>query len=436
MRHRIFSLPLLAALALGVMPVQGHTETTTLPPVTAGSVTLAECYRRALRVSETLAMNEEGIRRLQAQYRESVSTILPHVAWVRTLFIQDTPNTVTQSSSSVQGTLTQANRKESYFKLEQPLFSGFRDFSALSALKLASSQAGHLRQQAANALLADLANVFYTSLTLQQSLAVLMHQRELTEDRLKELQRRVSLGKSRDSEVLSNRVELASINAQIEETRRTLYAARAVLEFLTEVSPEVPLADDPVLPSVPTESEALNRALKRPDFLAAEEQQKIAKARLRYAKGGYYPTLGFLGKYYTEREGFQEDIKWDALFTLDVPIFEGFETNAQVAEARSDAILADLEARRLQRQVRQDVKTARQDLDYALTQAKFYADAVTLGEQNYQAQQKEYRLGLINNLEVLQVLTTLQDLRVRKIQADAAVKLNGVRLRVAMGETF
>jgi outer membrane protein TolC len=58
---------------------------------------------------------------------------------------------------------------------------------------------------------------------------------------------------------------------------------------------------------------------------------------------------------------------------------------------------------------------------------------VTLAHRNYETQQREYRLGLINNLEVLQVLANLQDVERQWLISKAAARLNSVRLKIAMG---
>lgn len=429
--YSLFLISVTLFAAGGASAMEGAVPTNM---VSSRSVTLADCYREAIRQSETLAIDQESINRLRYQYQEGVGAVLPSISWVKTQFYQETD--VASSTGGVQGTLADPSRKESRFELYQPLFSGFRDFNLLSGLKIARNQANHRVQRAAHTLLLDVANVFYTSLSLQESLDVLLAQRDLSRERLKELQRRVQLGKSRDSEVLSDRVNLASLEAEIEETKRQWYMARLTLEFLSTIPPDVVLVDDRPTPDIPSFEDARQRAMKRPDLLAAEEQRQMADYQRKYEQAGYYPTLGLDAKYYTEREGFQKDIKWDALFTLDVPLFQGFRTKARVKQARSDMLLSELELRRLQRQVRQEVDSSVRDLQYAISQSKFFAEAVDLGERNYKVQQQEYRLGLINNLEVLQVLNTLQSLRVKKLQSDAAVKLNEIRMRVAMGESL
>jgi outer membrane protein len=424
-----------SALAADIALSTAPAHTLGISTATAG-VTLAQAFERAIKVSESLALSENAIRELEARYREGIGGVLPHLSWIRTQFYQDTPDAVEGSTSSVSGTLQRANRPESYFRLTQPIFSGFREFNGLSQIKATASAARWQREQAAQNLLADLASVFYTSLDLEQEVLVLETQQTLIEDRLKELQRRVRLGKSRDSEVLTAQVDAASLEAQIEETRRALASARQTLYFLTEIETNAVLIDDRPLPTLPNAQDAVAKSAQRPDLRAAEETRRSAEYAIRYARGDYWPTLGFTGNYYTERVGFQEDMKWDALFTLTVPIFEGFTTKSQVEAAKIRMKSTELQMSQLKRQVRQQVETAHKDLQYALSQTAAYDRAVRLEEQNYRIQQQEYRLGLITNLDVLRILQDLQELRLRRLRALAAAKMNEVRLRVATGQSL
>jgi outer membrane protein len=421
----LFSL-LCAASTLRAVPPETSTST-------GSAVTLEQCYQKALQVSENLAISDQEIDQIAAIYRQGVGNALPYISWQMTQFWQDT-SSVTESSTGVQGTLLRNRRPESFFQIEQPLFHGLRDFNAVKGFKAAKRSSELTKKQAELNLLADVAEVFYTSLDLQQELASLHSQRDLTEDRLKELQRRVRLGRSRDSEVISSQVELASLDAQLEDTRQRWHVARQTLQFLTEVPLSVPLVEESPVPTLPTVEDAHAKSMARPDLLAAGFTQEQERYRVRYAKGGYFPGLDITGKYYTERVGFNEDVKWDALLSLEVPIFRGFITRAEVQEARSQQIIADLNAARLKRQVRQEVETAHQNLRYATSQSQFYEKAVNLAQQNYKLQLEEYRLGLINNLQVLQVLTDLQDLKIRKLRSDAAMRVGHVRLRVATGQ--
>jgi outer membrane protein len=404
-------------------------------PPSVQPVTLEECYRKAIQTSETLSISEQEIVQMEALYRQGVAGVLPNLSWQMTQFYQDTSgNSVSASSSSVQSTLQRSHTPQSYFQLQQPLFHGLRELNAIKGYKASTEVARQQKNQFLLDLLSDVSDVFYTAHGLQQEIEVLISQRQLTEDRIKELERRVRLGKSRDSEVLSARVDLASLDAQTEDTRQQHATSRQVLMFLTQVTPDIPLKDDRPFPQGMALEEALARSSQRPDLKAAEYEREVQRHQLNYSRGGYLPGVDFTGKYYTERVGFQSGIKWDALFSIDVPIFTGFATQAEVQGARSKLLVADLQAHRLRRLVNQQVAVALQNLQYGLRRSASYSSAVELAEKNYKIQEEEYRLGLIKNLDVLQTLTQLQDLRTQLLRAQAATQRNAIQLRVATGE--
>src|SRR5688572_794704 len=91
------------------------------------AATLEDCYRKAVHVSETLAITEEEIRQIEQEYRRGVASALPDISWNMTQLYQDTSNV--QQSTGVQGTLLQQRRQESYFQLVQPIFHGFREYN-------------------------------------------------------------------------------------------------------------------------------------------------------------------------------------------------------------------------------------------------------------------------------------------------------------------
>jgi len=406
-----------------------------IPPPDASSapLTLQDCYRRALHVSETLAIDQATIQQLEAQYRQGISAVLPTLTWIKTQEFQDTPNNQTNSSGSVQGTLLRSPIPQSYFELDQPLFHGLRELNALKGFKSARIAGEKTLEQARLSLLDDVAQVFYTSIDLQLELDLYGREHQITEDRIKQLKHWVDLGRSRSSEVLSTQVDLVSLEAQMEQTRAALQTARITLQFLTEIPPTTPLVDNRPDPAPETLDKWLLHSVNRPDLQASAENRRAAEYQLRYARGGWWPSLDFTGKWYTERVGFQQDDRWDALFTLQVPLFSGGDTVAQIKLAQAQYAVADLNDRRLTRQARQDVQNAYQTLTQSIKQAALYDRAASLARDNYQVQTKEYKLGLITNLEVLQVLKTQEDLEIQSIRSHATAKQNDVSLRVLAG---
>ncbi len=415
-------------------PASSGFATAPTPPTPATpqtGITLPECYQKARQISETIGISAENTRLVQAQYRSKIGAVLPHIDWIKTQFYQEK---LQNNETGVGGSALKSTQPESYFQLVQPIYAGFRDWAVAAVIKSQERQA-KLNERAADLqVLSDVAVAFYAAFTLQDQLAVLKEIRNLNKNQVDQLDHWVNIGRSRPSELLSAQTQLASLDAQMEDTQRSLAESRHVLFFLTGVPADVPLVDSTFPPLTLSADEALNRAGKRPEILSAEESVHQADLGVRYARGAHYPTLGVLGRYYTERVGFLSDVRWDATFTLDVPLYEGGSTQADVRAARSQQLIAQLTLARLKRDVERDVRTAYDDLTHAASEFQAYEKAVQLANKNYEVQQKEYRLGVISNLDLLHLLTDMQNVRGQWLVSRATARLNDIRLRIAMGE--
>jgi outer membrane protein TolC len=401
---------------------------TTVPPA---GITLEECYSRAWHLSETLGISEENVRFIQAQYKDKLGNVLPHVDWIKTQFYQDR---ATPSGTAIANSTFLVVQPESYFQLTQPIFAGFRDWYAVDIVKSQKLQSEFDVHQTELQLLSDVATAFYTALTQHEQLTTLQDTRQATLDRVKELEHWVNVGRSLQSDLLSAQTQVATLDAQILDAKRIEQESRELLRYLTGVAPEIPLVDDRPDPvSVPLET-ALSHSTRRPDIMSGEEAIHQARLGVKYAKGSYLPILGFTGRWFTERIGFESNIRWDATLTLDVPLLEGGSNHAQIQEARSQDIIAELTFARLKRNVEQLVRTAQQDLGISVSESTAYKIAADLGQKNYEAQLKEYRLGRTSNIEVLQVLANLQDVKRQWVASKYASKLDDVILRISTGE--
>jgi len=410
-----------AATALQAAPVA----------ISSSGVTLSDCYAQARQISETVGISAENIRLTEAQYRDKLGDILPHIDWIKSQFYQQR---VASNQGGVGGSYLLSTQPQSYFQLTQPLFSGGRDWTALDIAGSLRQQARYDEEQSRQQLLSDVAMAFYAALTAQAQRATLEDTRQITLDRIKELTHWVEIGRSLSSDLLSAQTERATLDAQIEESKRLQMEARETLRYLTQIPEEVPLVDDRPDPQPLSIDQALERATRRPDLMSQEEALRQAQLSIKYAKGSYWPSLGLVGQYFTERVGFESDVRWDATFTLDLPLLEGGSNHAQIQEARSQDLMAELTLHRLKRSIEQQVRTAQQDLAAIVAEAAAYQKAADLGQKNYSAQTREYQLGRTTNIEVLQVLTDLQNTKSQTVLAKYSSKLDDILLRVAMGE--
>jgi outer membrane protein len=389
-------------------------------------LTLAECYRLALKRSEEVAIRSEQINEAEARFLQAFSGVMPKASFVLSETRQD-------GSGSSAFTLDRLSERR--FTVSQPLFGGFKEFAAMSGSRAERRQRHFEREQAEQLLYTDVANAFYLLREQREELAALEMIRNALVSRIDELAGREELGRSRPSEVVSAEAQLRSTEAEIELVRGRETASRQLLEFLTGTPRIIGIIDpEPGLPQPRPERDYLIKVNGRPDVQAAESAWKVAERGITVAKADFWPDVDLEGSYYTERTGAAADVEWDALLMVDVPLFQGGSTVGAVRQAKSQARQAQLRYEQVQREAVLDVQDLHARLQQAISRQTALTKAHEASAENYRLLVDEYRLSLINNLDVLQALEQLQESRRELIRATYDVKRLYHGLQAATGE--
>jgi outer membrane protein len=140
------------------------------------------------------------------------------------------------------------------------------------------------------------------------------------------------------------------------------------------------------------------------------------------------------GNYYLKRTGFNEPIDWDVLLTLDAPIFTGGQFTGSVRTAESDRRAAELRLARARREAEREIRERHQNVTTFLNQAAALARAADLADENHRLQAREYRLGLVTNLDVLNAMNNAQEARHALAVARTEAKIASLLLNWAAGK--
>jgi len=405
---------LLISLLLGAPPGAAAAEP-------ARALTLPECYELALARSERIAISQELIKETEGRFMQAFSGVLPRVSFEL-------------SEKREDGDI---HTPEQTFTFSQPLFSGFREFAALAGSRAERRQRKHEKARAEQLLLLDVSDAFYLLLQLREELGALDISRVALLQRIDELRQREQLGRSRPSEVVSAEAQLRRVEAELVRIQGLETTARQLLEFLTGLERIDVVADDgAAVPSVEEERAYLLKAGVRPDVLAAAEEAKIQKHERTVAQADLWPDVDLEGNYYTKRVGTSADREWDVLLVMDVPLFQGGQTVGAIREAASKARQAALELARVERTAMLEIRKAYLNLQTALVRRAALDQARQAAEDDYRFQVEDYRLNLVNNLDVLKSLQALQDARREAVQARYEAKRRYWALRVAGGEAL
>lgn len=374
-------------------------------------LTLADCYRLALKRSEEIAVRAELIEETEGRFMQSLAAILPK------LFFHSTDKRQDRSGGSTSA-FTRHKLPERKFTLTQPLFSGFKEFAAMRGSKSERRLREQEKRRAEQLLLVDVSDAFHLLIQQREEIQALDTTRWALRERIRELEERERIGRSRASELVAVRAQLYRVEAEWEQAQTAERVAAQLLQFLTGLSAVGELADPgPALPEPHPEETYLTQAPAHPNVKAAEQSLDIARQQLKVARSKFFPTADAEANYYVERSGAAEVVKWDASLNVDVPIFQGGEAVGATREASSVLRQSELKLAQARRTTDQEIRDAFTEYDGALGRVRALTQALEATEESYQMQVEEYRLNLVSNLDVLEALQLLQDARRELIQA-------------------
>lgn len=393
-------------------------------PAWAEALTLDDYFTAALARSEVVATQSELIRQAEERYRQARAAVLPAVNAVGSYTQQD--------SGARNAAIFPTRQTLARVTATQPLFRGFREFAAIRQSRALIGAQTEDYQNARVQLFRDVVQNFYDVLALEQDLENLADQIDQNLERQKELNARVRIGRSRIGEVLTVQSTISTLRARVEQLRAELATARDVFAFLSGLPAATPLRDAEPLPMEPAPlADYLDRLDVRPDVRAAQQRFQAAQENVAVARGASLPSIDLNANQYLKRSGSLEDVNWDVQLALTMPLYAGGGLQSQMREALSQSTQAELEANRIRRLADQEIRSFHQIAVLDRNQLAALERATDAARRNYEAQRRDYRLGLVTNLDVLQALTAFQENQQALDRARHTAKLNYLRLQAA-----
>jgi len=398
------------------------------------ALTLNDCYKMALTSGENISAQTERILQFEQRYREALGNIFPRINFQFNEKLQDTSG-IPPMEGGFATTFVRRDTPEAKFVLRQTLFSGFMEYAGLASLKAEIERERFIKKDLERKIYLDVARAFYTVILLEKKMKNLQEMLSLFQDRYRELEKRVRLGKSRKSELLSVESQILSLQAQQEALAGDINSARELLMFFIG-SHQVPfvLVDElPEIDEAPSEEELMSKLNLKPDILAMREDVESRRFSLKMAKRSLLPTVSLMADYYVQRVGFQEPIDWDIFLTLDVPIFQGGSGVAGVNYASHRLKEAEFNHRYYIKQRETEIKRKLWELKGAIASKKVLRESYHKAEEVYKLNVNEYRLGLVNNLEVLQAMNSMLESKTNLDIASVETRLLYIELMSLAG---
>jgi len=375
----------------------------TEPKATIPAFSLNDIYKMTLSAQESIKIESEKVQEIKSQREQIVGSILPQFSASGTEYFQ---NGEANGSAG-------SRRPEYKLSYKQALFSGFRDQDALQAIDVALAKQQVLIFQAKREAKEQVMTLYFQGRLFQEKIADLAEARGILNDRIQELNRRVRLGRSRSNEILSADSDRLNLLAQETALKGQLLSVQTALSNLVgKTLGDFTFLDPPSQPVkilTPKERDAVVE--KRPEILALKADIRYETLQNQLAQHSNYPAITSVANYYLRRADALNNVKWDWSATVSFPIYQSGVDAAQVRE--SDSRLRQLELRLAQsrRSIFANLTADAIAYQAALAEQEQTQQAYQKARQSYLAEAADYRLGLVNHLDVLQSLNKSTQLK-------------------------
>ncbi len=228
---------------------------------------------------------------------------------------------------------------------------------------------------------------------------------------------RRAAGVATELEVLRAEVDVENQRAEVLRAENEVTAARATLNTVMVRPTMAPVEPTDVLAVVPmttTFDEAVTEALAaRPELKLLRMQEEIQGKLMEVVAADGKPRVDFDGSYgfavRRPKNLFHWDYsRWSAVFTLKVPLFDGWRTTGRVAQARAQRNTTGHQIEALQNQIRLDVQTALDALTLAGRTIQTADLNVAQARRVAEMTEANYRLGAATNLDVVDAQQALR----------------------------
>jgi outer membrane protein len=391
-------------------------------PAFSEEITLEKAYESALKNSEYELLNRSIKGQAQSRLQQSKSYLFPQISatgqYQDSEYTDDDTDTKEQSSQKTLGV-----------NLRQQLFQGGL-LAGIEREKL-NKEISELQTKKNDLnLYLRVAQSYYRILLLQSTLDVLKELQDVSGNRVGAIRKRVSIGRSKQSDLLSNQLQNQNIQIEIGQITRDLENEKDIFAQLTSLPTNSVLAKSIPIPTLKPMAYYLDKISETPDLQIQTKTLSRSQKEESIAKAGHLPKLYVdVDADFGEIRNNDKGREYTATLNIEIPLFEGGRTRALSSEAawKRNEEKAKLEA--LNKETLVLIKNLHRNLSTNLDLFKVYEESLQTARKNYQYFNKELGLGLVSNLELLSSLSDY--LTAKKNREEAYFQLKLVELNLA-----
>ena len=373
-------------------------------------ISILDAIDRGIRHNLGLLLSQEQTQAARAQYRHSLSALLPNVAGRATDSIQQI-NLAAFGIPLPAGLTSPVVGPFNVIDARATLSQTVVDFNAINRLRQSVEN-----EKAAKFTMADarelvvlvVGNQYLQTQAAASRLQTSKTQLETAQTIFKQTQDQKNAGVAAGIDVLRAQVQMQTqqqrvLSAQDQYEQQRMALGRIIglpVAQKYELTDQVPYGPSP---AIDLESSLKRAYEQRPEFLAAEARNRALELSVKAAKGELLPTVelngdyGVLGKTFTSLEN-----TYTFSAGVRIPIFKGGRARADVAQAESDLRQSRLQLEDLRNRIEVDVRSALLDVNTSAEQVSVAQSSIGLAAEQLKQSQDRFAAGVAGTLDVVQ----------------------------------
>jgi outer membrane protein TolC len=317
------------------------------------------------------------------------------------------------------------------------VFNGFADISNIRRAGYTSQQQRALLLDLQQTTFLNVAQAYYTVLTNERSVVVLLNSVKVQNETVRDMQGRQRAGLARPLDVAQSEAQDAATRVQLIQAQNNVRTARIALAFLTNAPvQDAKLSDRLMVPrNLAPADDALKFAVRtRQDVQAGEAAVEAARQNVQAAIAQYYPSVTLNVDYFLHKESISTGTVWESLLTVNLPIFTFGEIDANVRQAWSQLRQTWLTDQRNHRTVTEQIRTAYENLTGSKLRIAELRIETSAAREALQQAQFSYQAGLATNLDVLTATQSLLTSQLALVTEELNYKVDYVQVLRSEGQ--
>ncbi len=363
------------------------------------AISYEDCVKTALANSFDYKIQSEKLNQANLDRLKAVGGILPEITLNHNRFYD-------------YGSSLSDNGWDTSISATQPVFYGFSKLFTISQMDRTAVKEEWNLAALKKTIAQDTADAFFGLASAQADLLNTREAFDVMTERVKELKQREALGKTRLSELYSTQASAAVLAAQLKQAEAAVEAASDNLASVINADNTViiqPVDTGAAAPDMDRDK-AVNG---QPEIKAAIAAIEAESSRINALHSAFLPQVDLSVSRQLGHSGISAPSPANYSLTLmaNWPLFEG---GARVFEAmKGYSAEESLKQQKLQmlKTVLYDLKAKARNYEASAARVVALKEAYDKSQASYKLQEKDFRYGMATNIEVMQAMADLTNIK-------------------------